>query len=104
VILILRCVVVEGEGSSRLGLLSRGPSPFLIGYTCDDKKGFGNLRFHLGFTLLGGSFVFLNVAPFILFLVFPSSFFFGCFGLLMIGRVSSLHASLCQMPCNFWKV
>jgi hypothetical protein len=47
VILILRCVVVEGEGSSTLGHLSGGPTPFLIGYTCHDKKGFGILRFHL---------------------------------------------------------
>jgi len=40
----------------------------------------------LWFILLGGSFVFLGVSPSILFLVFPLS---GCFGLYLIGRVSS---------------
>jgi len=42
--------------------------------------------FPLWSTLLGGSFVFLDVCPSILFLVFP---FFECFGFSIIGRVSS---------------
>jgi hypothetical protein len=41
--------------------------------------------FPLWFTLLGGSFVFLNIGLTIFFLVFP---FFGCFGLFMIAKVS----------------
>ncbi len=39
------------------------------------KTGFGNLMFSFWFTLFGGSFVFLEVGPSILFLVFP--FFLG---------------------------
>jgi hypothetical protein len=46
--------------------------------------------FPLWFTLFGDSFVFLDVGPSILFLVF---LFFGCFGLFMIGRVSSSNCS-----------
>jgi hypothetical protein len=46
-----------------------------------------NLMFPLWFALLGGSFVFLDVGHSILFLVFPP--FLGCFGLFIIGRVSS---------------
>jgi hypothetical protein len=38
-------------------------------------KGFGNLMFPLWFSLVGGYFVFLDVGPSILFLVFP--LFFG---------------------------
>jgi hypothetical protein len=43
--------------------------------------------FPLWFTLLGGSFVFLDVGPSILFAVFP--LFGGCFGLFTIGMISS---------------
>ncbi len=43
--------------------------------------------FPLWFALLGGSFVFLDVGPSILFPLFTP--FFGCFGLFVIGRVSS---------------
>ncbi len=39
------------------------------------------------FTCFGGSFVSLAIGPSILFFVFP--LFLGCFGLFMIGRVSS---------------
>jgi hypothetical protein len=42
--------------------------------------------FPLGFTLLGGSFVFLDMGPSTLFFVFT---FFECFGLFVIGRLSS---------------
>jgi hypothetical protein len=40
--------------------------------------------FPLWFALLGGSFVFLDVGPFILFLVFPIFCFWERFGLFMI--------------------
>jgi len=46
--------------------------------------------FPLWFTLLGGSFVFLDVGPSILFLVFPP--FLDV--LVMLGRVSSLYVFL----------
>jgi len=36
-----------------------------------NMRGFGNSIFPLRFALIGGSFVFLNVGPSILFLVFP---------------------------------
>ncbi len=61
VISILKCVVAIGEGSSRLGILSGDPPLSL----------FGNLMFPLWFSFLGGYFVFLDVGPSILFLVFP---------------------------------
>ncbi len=53
-------------------------------------RGFGNLMFPSWFILLGGSFVFLDVGPPILFLAFPP--FLGCFGLFMIwqGFVNTL--------------
>ncbi len=43
--------------------------------------------FPLWFTCFGGSFVSLDIGPSILFFVFP--LFLGCFGLFIIGRVSS---------------
>jgi len=59
--------------------------------------GFRNWMFPLWFALLGGSLVFLDVGPSILFIVSPPPPFFGCFDLFMIGMVSSiLH------PC--WQV
>jgi len=46
--------------------------------------------FPLWFTLfLGGSFVFLDLGPSILFLVFSLLSFLGCFGLYLIVKVSS---------------
>ncbi len=42
--------------------------------------------FPLWFALLGGSFVFLDVGPSILFLVVP---FVLCFSIFMVGKVSS---------------
>jgi hypothetical protein len=45
-----------------------------------------NLMFPLWFALLGRSYVSLDVGPSTLFIIFP---FFGCFGLFMIGKVSS---------------
>jgi hypothetical protein len=50
------------------------------------------MMFPFWFTLLGGSFVFLDVSPSILFLIF--SLLFGCFGLFMMGRVSSIIFSI----------
>jgi hypothetical protein len=41
-----------------------------------NRRGFGNLIFPLWFALIGGSFVFLDVSPSNLFLVFPLFFFF----------------------------
>ncbi len=71
----------------------RRSSPFLIWYASCDKRGFGNFKYPpcgLWFGLLGGSFVFLDMGPSILFLVFLFFFCCGCFGLFMIGKVSSL--------------
>jgi hypothetical protein len=53
--------------------------------------------FSLWSALLGGSFVFLDVGPSILFLVF---LFFGCFDFFMICRVSSLdHETMKLVFC-----
>jgi hypothetical protein len=70
--------------------LSGGPNsyPFLHWYASCNRRGFGNLMFSLWFTLLDGSFVFLDVGP-----PFCSfySHFFGCFSLYMTSRgVSSM--------------
>jgi len=56
---ILRHARVVGEGSSKLAVLSGGPPLSLFH------------MFLLWFSLLGGSSVFLDVGPSILFLVFP---------------------------------
>jgi hypothetical protein len=66
---VLRHVVAMGEGLFKLGVFSKGPP--LSYYASRNKRGFGNLMFHLWFMLLGGTFVFLGVSPSILFLVFP---------------------------------
>jgi len=60
-----------GKGSSRLAVLSKRSYPFPIWYAYCKRRGFKNLMFPLWFTLLGGSFVFLDMGPSILFLVFP---------------------------------
>jgi hypothetical protein len=50
--------------------------------------------FPLWFALLGGgSFVFLDVWVLPFCSLFPPTFFLGCFGLFMIGRVSSFSVS-----------
>jgi hypothetical protein len=69
----LRCAVAVDEGSSRVGLLSGDPPPH--SYASRDRRGFGNLMFSLWFAVLGGSFVFFDVGPFILLLVFSLLFF-----------------------------
>jgi len=51
-------------------ILGLPPSFFLIWCAYCDWKGFGNLMFPLWFALLGGSFVFLDMGPSNLFLVF----------------------------------
>ncbi len=50
--------------------LFKRSSPFLIWYVSCNRKGLGNLMFLLWSALLGGSFVFLDAGPSILFLVF----------------------------------
>jgi len=50
-----------GEGLSRLGLLSGGPSLSLFDMLLVAWRGFENLMFPLWFTLSCGSFVFLDV-------------------------------------------
>ncbi len=82
---ISRRVVVIGEGSFRQNIFLGGP-PLSLFDMLLVTEGFKNLMFPLWFTLLGGSFVFLDTGPSILFLAFP---LLGCFGLFMIGRVSS---------------
>ncbi len=71
----------EAFGFSKLGILSEGPPLFLFDMLLTTRKGSGTRC-----SLLGDSFVFLDVGPSILFLVFP---LFRCFGLYLIGRVSS---------------
>ncbi len=82
VVSISRCAVAVGEGSSRQSIFSGGP-PLSLFDMLLATEGFENLMFPLRFGLLGGSFVFLDMDPFILFLVFP------LFWVLMISRVSS---------------
>jgi hypothetical protein len=53
-----------------LGVLSRDPPLSLFDMLLVTKRGFKNLVLLLWFVLLCGSFVFLNVGPSILFLVF----------------------------------
>ncbi len=76
VIFSLKCIVIVDGSSSMLRVLSRGPSLSLfdIWYASCHKRGFRNLVFPMWFVLLGGSFVFLNVGPSTLFLVFPLFF------------------------------
>jgi hypothetical protein len=58
--------------------------------------------FLLWFGLLGGSFVFLDVSPSILILVFP--LFLGCFALFVIGRVSpAFQKKVKNWPMNIGK-
>jgi hypothetical protein len=67
---ILRWVVVVDEGFFRLGILSDSPPfPYLICFSW--QEGVWELDIPLWFALIGGSFVFLDVGPPILFLVFP---------------------------------
>jgi len=84
---ILRHVVNEGL----FELLSKGLPLFVFDMFFCDERGFGNLMFPLWFVLLGGSFVFLDMGPSILFLVFP---LFWCFDLFMVGKVSSFWYEL----------
>jgi hypothetical protein len=77
----LRHVVTIDERFFKLSILLRGPSLFLIYMLLET----GELDVPLWFALLVGSFVFLDVGPSILFLVFP--LFFGYFGLFMANKV-----------------
>ncbi len=70
----------------------KSSSPFPIWYASCDRRGFRNLMFPLWFALIGGSFVFLDVGPSILFLLFNP--FSGCFLKFVIGRVSSTRKLL----------
>jgi hypothetical protein len=60
-IFILWHAIVIGEGSSKLGILPGGPSPFIIWYA---SRKFMNLMFPLWFDLLGGSFCLLGCGSF----------------------------------------
>jgi hypothetical protein len=71
VISILKHVVVIGESFFELSILLSHPALSSFHMLLATKRGFGNLMFPLCFTLLGGSFVFLDTSPSILFLVFP---------------------------------
>jgi len=66
---------------------SRGSSPFLIWYASCNRREFRNLMFPLWFTLLGGFYCLPGHGSFHFVPCFPPPFFFGCFGLFMIGRV-----------------
>jgi hypothetical protein len=107
VIFILRHDIVIGEGSSRLGVFSRGlPLSLLDIFSQHERVRELDVPFVVCplrwfFNLLGhGSFHFVPVLED----VFP---FFGCFGLFMIGRVSSCfpksHALL-GLSFNFYLV
>jgi len=82
----LKCVVIVGEGSSRLNILSISSPLSLFDMFFVKGGGFKNLMFPLWLALLGGSFIFLHMGPSILFLVFP--FGGGRFGSFVVGRVS----------------
>ncbi len=69
VVFILKCVLAIG--SSRLGVLLGGPPLSLFDMLLATRRGFENLMFPLWSTKLGGSFVFLDACPSILFLGFP---------------------------------
>jgi len=73
---LLKHAIAIGEGSSRLGVLAKGP-PFSLFICFSWREGFEKLDVPLVVTLLGGSFVFLDVGPSILSLLFPFFFFGG---------------------------
>ncbi len=104
-VLILWHAIVVGEGSSRLGILPGGPSPFIIWYASCNMRKFRNVMFPLWFGLLGGSFVFLDVGPSILFLVFPLTwvlwFLFYWQGFITLRLLSSIYLSL-SLSFVFW--
>ncbi len=77
----MRHVVAVGEGLSRLGLLAGGPPLSLFDMLLATGGGVRELDVPLWFALLGGSFVFLDMGPSILFLVFP---FFGWQGFINV--------------------
>ncbi len=68
---ILRLAVEVSEGSSRLVILSGGPSLSLFDMLVSTGRGFRNLMFPLWFALVVGFFVFLEVGSSILFIVLP---------------------------------
>jgi hypothetical protein len=57
-------------------------------YASGDWSRFRNLMFALWFTLLGGSFVFFDIGPSILFLIF--AYFWWCFGSFMVAGIHHL--------------
>ncbi len=59
------------EGSSRLGVLSRGPPFSLFDMLTATRGGFRNLMFLIWFAIFGGLSVFLDVGTSILLFVFP---------------------------------
>ncbi len=78
VVSILSRALVIGESSFRLGILLAGPQLSFLYASCY-WRAFGNET--LWFALLVGSFIFLDVGPFILFLVFPLFWVFWFIGL-----------------------
>ncbi len=78
------------EGSSRLGIISRGSPFFLFDMFFAKGEGFMNLIFPLWFALLGGSFVFLDMGPSILFLVSLGEGGGGFIGFIMF-EVQCMH-------------
>ncbi len=81
---ILSHAIVVGEGSSKLGVISRGPPLLLFDMLVATGGGSGTRRSlvvcPLLVVLLGhGSFLFIPCIPLV----------FGCFDLFMFGRVSS---------------
>ncbi len=72
VVFILKHDVVVSEGSSKLCVLSRGPPLSLFNMLFMTRGGSRTWCFDCGSpSLLGGSFVFLDVGPSILFPIFP---------------------------------
>ncbi len=98
---ILRCDVGVGESLSKLGVLSRGLPLSLLDMLLVIGGELKNLIFPLQFAFLDGSFVFLDVGPFILFLVFP--LFGGALVYLWLARFhqieGELHAVAFTMAC-----
>jgi len=97
-------VAVVGEGSFRLGVLSGGPPLSLFDMLLETARGGGGSATRCSpcgspyWVVLLSSWMW---GPSILFLLFP--LFFGCFGLLMIGRVSSISSQAAIKPQSLSK-
>ncbi len=94
-IFILSHVITIGEGSSKLGILSR-VLPFCYLICFSRQEGIQEFDVPWWFALFW--WFFLDMGPSFLFLVVPP--LFGCFDLFMVGRVSS---NTTEVSLKSWK-